>query len=80
MFVVQFKCYARAGGLQCKIITNLNFEKMKELKLEELNEVKGGYHIVWTGGEMLEHQIGTGNIGTYVDGLNMGTDGYEDAY
>ena len=54
---------------------------MKELKLEELNEVKGGvppYH----GNEIYTLQpaeIGTGSMGTYVDGINMGTDCYQDA-
>ncbi|ALO16802.1 hypothetical protein L21SP5_03187 [Salinivirga cyanobacteriivorans] len=52
---------------------------MKELKLEELSEVQGGY-ITWTGGELYEQLTGTQDIGTYVDGFNMGTDGYEDAY
>lgn len=66
-----------------KKIQKLENLKDFQMKKEEANKVQGGMPtncdcIIWTYGEMTEDQIGTSNIGTYVDGLSMGTDGYED--
>lgn len=62
-----------------KIQKMQKLESLKEfqLKQEEANQVQGGKRIIWTGEGEVEY--GTGSIGTYVDGINTGTDGYQDA-
>ena len=63
-----------------KIQKMKKLESLKDFQLrkEEANQVQGGRkNIVWNE-ETDEDIFGTFSIGTYVDGVNMGTDGYED--
>lgn len=61
--------------------------KMKSLSefamsQNELESTKGGLFYgsgaYWTRSEPYDISYGTGSIGTYVNGFNMGTDGHED--
>ncbi|WP_320240653.1 hypothetical protein [Tenacibaculum sp. 1B UA] len=62
---------------------NSKMKSLKEFELSqnEMDTTKGGLyygHGVYWREEREADYVGSFNIGTYVDGMNMGTDGYKD--
>jgi len=59
-------------------------KSLNEFKLSqsEMNNTQGGlfygHGVAWSRAEPYDVSYQTGDIGTYVDGVSMGTDGYED--
>lgn len=62
---------------------NSKMKSLKEFEMsqKEMDTTKGGLyygHGVYWSAEKENDYIGSQSIGTYVDGFNMGTDGYKD--
>ncbi|CAM1365842.1 conserved hypothetical protein [Tenacibaculum sediminilitoris] len=58
---------------------NSKMKSLKEFEMtqNEMDTTKGGLGLYWRD-EKDEDYVGSFSIGTYVDGFNMGTDGYKD--
>ncbi len=55
-----------------------NFEVSKEQMEKTTGGIFYGYGVAWSRSEPYDVSYGTGDIGTYVDGMSTGTDGHED--